>query len=44
MISGGGAGTGVGQIIAWTANFNGNGTVTETYDPAGLPFLKGLIQ
>ena len=44
VISGGGAGTGVGQIIAWTANFNGNGTVTETYDPAGLPFLKGLIQ
>jgi putative Flp pilus-assembly TadE/G-like protein len=44
VISGGGAGTGVGQIIAWTANFNGNGTVTETYDPSGLPFVKGLIQ
>jgi hypothetical protein len=43
-ISGGGAGSGVGQVIAWTVTFNGNGNVNETYDPTGAPYLKGLIQ
>lgn len=44
QIAGAGPGSGVGQVIAWTAAVTGSGNVTETYDPAGLPYLKGLIQ
>jgi Flp pilus assembly protein TadG len=43
QIAGGGAGSSIGQVIAWTAAISG-GDVKETYDPAGLPFQKGLIQ
>ena len=41
---GNGAGYGVGQIIAWTAQICGNGTVDEHYNPAYLPYFRGLIQ
>lgn len=41
---GNGAGYGVGQIIAWTAAICGNGTVDEHYNPAYLPYFRGLIQ
>jgi Flp pilus assembly protein TadG len=40
---GGSGGAGIGQVFAWTVTVNGNGTVTETYDPAQRPFLQGLI-
>jgi hypothetical protein len=43
-LTGSGCGTGVGQIIAWTLTINGNGNVTETYDPTAVPYLKGLTQ
>jgi hypothetical protein len=43
-IGGGAAGSGVGQIVAWTLKLNGNGTITETFNPAYQPYLKGLIQ
>ena len=41
---GNGAGYGVGQIIAWTMGVCGNGTVDEHYNPAYLPYFRGLIQ
>jgi Flp pilus assembly protein TadG len=40
---GGSGGAGIGQVFAWTMKINGNGTITETYDPAQRPFLQGLI-
>jgi Flp pilus assembly protein TadG len=43
-IGGNGANTGVGQVIAWTLACSGNGTLTETYDPAYLPYFRGLVQ
>ena len=42
--SGNGAGYGVGQMIEWTATVVGNGTLKENYDPAYLPYFRGLIQ
>jgi hypothetical protein len=42
--SGNGAGYGVGQMIVWTATVVGNGTLKENYDPAYLPYFRGLIQ
>lgn len=44
QISGGGSGSGVGQIIAWTLGLNGGGAINELYNPSQLPYLKGLIQ
>jgi hypothetical protein len=41
---GNGAGYGVGQIVAWTMIICGNGTVDEHYNPAYLPYFRGLIQ
>ncbi|TMD20966.1 MAG: hypothetical protein E6I99_13145 [Chloroflexi bacterium] len=41
---GNGAGYGVGQIIAWTMVICGNGTIDEHYNPAYLPYFRGLIQ
>ncbi len=41
---GNGAGYGVGQIVAWTMQLCGNGTVDEHYNPAYLPYFRGLIQ
>jgi Flp pilus assembly protein TadG len=41
---GNGSGYGVGQIIAWTMQICGNGTVDEHYNPAYLPYFRGLIQ
>ncbi|TMF11569.1 MAG: hypothetical protein E6I37_09135 [Chloroflexi bacterium] len=41
---GNGAGYGVGQIVAWTMILCGNGTVDEHYNPAYLPYFRGLIQ
>ena len=43
-VSGNSSSAGVGQIIAWTMTVGGNGTLTETYDPGYLPYLKGLVQ
>ena len=37
-------GTGVGQIVAWTVTINGNGSVVEAYNPAYLPYFRGLVQ
>jgi len=44
QISGGGAGSGVGQIVAWTLGLNGGGAINELYNPNQLPYMKGLIQ
>mgnify|MGYP001216251270 CR=1 FL=1 len=45
MVLGGTAcGSGVGQIVAWTLLINGNGNVTETFNPASVPYMKGLTQ
>lgn len=44
MLSGNGGGYGVGQLIAWTAQAQGNGNVKENYDPKYLPYFRGLIQ
>ncbi len=41
---GNGNGYGVGQIVAWTAQICGNGTVDEHYNPTYLPYFRGLIQ
>src|SRR6266550_1856087 len=41
---GNGAGYGVGQIVAWTMTLCGNGTIDEHYNPAYLPYFRGLIQ
>jgi Flp pilus assembly protein TadG len=41
---GNGAGYGVGQIVAWTMQVCGNGQVDEHYNPAYLPYFRGLIQ
>jgi Flp pilus assembly protein TadG len=43
-IAGSAAGTGVGQIVCWTLIIAGGGSVTETYNPAYLPYFRGLIQ
>ncbi len=43
-IAGNGSGYGVGQLIAWTALAEGNGNLKENYDPAYLPYFRGLIQ
>jgi Flp pilus assembly protein TadG len=43
-LTGSGTGYGVGQLIVWTANVSGNGTIKENYDPAYLPYFRGLIQ
>ena len=44
FLCGNGLGYGVGQIIAWTMTICGNGTVDEHYNPAFLPYFRGLIQ
>ena len=44
VIGGSGCGTGVGQIVAWTLQINGTGTVNVTFDPTHLPYIKGLTQ
>ena len=41
---GNGAGYGVGQIVAWTMQICGNGTIDEHYNPAYLPYFRGLVQ
>jgi Flp pilus assembly protein TadG len=41
---GNGSGYGVGQIVAWTMQVCGNGQVDEHYNPAYLPYFRGLIQ
>ena len=41
---GNGAGYGVGQIVAWTMQIYGNGTIDEHYNPAYLPYFRGLVQ
>jgi len=43
-INGGAAGSGVGQIIAWTLTLGGNGAMNEVFNPAYLPYMKGLTQ
>ena len=43
-ISGGGSGSGVGQIVAWTLGLNGGAAINELYNPSQLPYMKGLIQ
>jgi Flp pilus assembly protein TadG len=43
-INGGAAGSGVGQIIAWTLTLGGNGAMNEVFNPDYLPYVKGLIQ
>jgi len=44
VLTGSGCGTGVGQIVAWTLLINGNGNVNETFNPAYVPYMKGLTQ
>jgi len=44
QIGGGGSGSGVGQIVAWTLGLNGTGAINELYDPTELPYIKGLIR
>jgi Flp pilus assembly protein TadG len=44
VLTGSGCGTGVGQVVAWTLLINGNGNVNETFDPASVPYMKGLTQ
>jgi Putative Flp pilus-assembly TadE/G-like len=44
VLTGSGCGTGVGQIVAWTLLINGNGNVNETFNPASVPYMKGLTQ
>ena len=41
---GNGSGYGVGQIIAWTMQVCGNGSIDEHYNPAYLPYFRGLIE
>ena len=41
---GNGLGYGVGQIVAWTMTVCGNGTIDEHYNPAYLPYFRGLVQ
>ena len=43
-LGGGGAGTGVGQMVCWTLTVSGGGSAAETYNPAFLPYFRGLIQ
>jgi hypothetical protein len=40
---GGSGGQDIGQAFAWTFFINGNGSITETYDPSQIPFLQGLL-
>jgi hypothetical protein len=44
VIGGSGCGTGLGQVVAWTLQINGSGTVNVTFDPTHLPYIKGLTQ
>jgi Flp pilus assembly protein TadG len=43
-MGGSGCGSGVGQVVAWTLQINGSGTVNVTFDPTHLPYIKGLTQ
>ena len=43
-LSGNGAGYGIGQALLWTCSIAGNGVLKENYDPAYLPYFRGLIQ
>lgn len=43
-LCGNASGSGVGQVIGWTLQICGNGNLDETYDPASLPYIKGLVQ
>jgi hypothetical protein len=43
-MGGSGCGTGVGQVVAWTLQVNGSGTVNVTFDPTKVPYTKGLTQ
>ncbi len=43
-LAGNGAGYGIGQAILWTVSIAGNGALKENYDPAYLPYFRGLIQ
>ena len=43
-LAGNGAGYGVGQALLWTCLIVGNGVLKENYDPAYLPYFRGLIQ
>jgi Flp pilus assembly protein TadG len=44
QIGGSGCGTGVGQVVAWTVQINGTGTVNVSFDPTHQPYIKGLTQ
>ena len=44
QIAGGGAGAGVGQIVAWTLALSGGSATNDTFNAAQLPYLKGLTQ
>ena len=44
FMCGNGSGYGVGQIVAWTLTICGNGQVDEHYNPAYLPYFRGLIE
>jgi Flp pilus assembly protein TadG len=44
VMAGNACGTTVGQVIAWTLNVNGSGTLNATFTPSNLPYMKGLTQ
>jgi hypothetical protein len=41
---GNGSGYGVGQVVSWTMQICGNGTLDEHYNPTYLPYFRGLIE
>jgi hypothetical protein len=36
--------TAVGQVVAWTLTVNGSGTLSASFTPNQLPYMKGLTQ
>ncbi len=44
QIASGSAGSGLGQVIAWTLVLSGSGAVNELYSPSQVPYIKGLTQ
>ncbi|MDQ6714217.1 MAG: pilus assembly protein TadG-related protein [Candidatus Dormibacteraeota bacterium] len=44
VIAGNACGTTVGQVIAWTLNVNGSGTLNVKFTASQLPYMKGLTQ
>jgi len=43
QIASGAAGSGAGQVIAWTLTVPGSGAVSLTYNPSRVPYMKGLV-